>query len=124
MFSVIYDLLELLKGPRTLVPVEVINDTNHRYEILLSDGSYLYFFCNEIKYNLQYNRWWVPNKDIIQYHVFSSITNSNNDVIKKNFEDKELYVTNIYHNRGSIEKQKKYAIQALIDIITHQATNQ
>ncbi len=120
MFSVFYDILEKLKGSRTLIPLKTINDSNHRYEIQLTDGTYLYFYCNEEKYKLKYKKWYVRDKKIVIYHVFSVITNSDNEEIKKNFEDKVIYITNIYHRMGNEENRKKAAIQAFIDIIGFQ----
>lgn len=120
MLSLFYNTVEKLKGSRVLIPVETINDSDHRYEIGLTDGSYLYIYCNELKYKLKYKRWWVPNKKITIYHVFSVITNNDNEEIIKNFRDKVIYITNIYPRSGPVENRKKAAINAFIDIIGYQ----
>ncbi len=117
LISYLYDIVENYKGDRKLVPIELINNPEHRYDFRLSDGTTITIFCEEERYKLSYNKWWIKSKTISVYRVYSLPSNSVLPEIKDKFHERELIITNLWHSFASIEKQKKAAINAYIDIV-------
>jgi hypothetical protein len=119
LISAFYDFFENIKGSRTLIPINVINDPNHKYTFQLTDNTNITIHCDETRYLLTYKSPWVKNKIVSIYKVYSVITNSSTDNVKNKFENKELYISNLWHFYANTESQKKAAINAFVDLIYH-----
>ena len=119
IITYICDIYENAKGSRSLIPINVTNDPNHKYIFQLTDNSNIAIHCDEMRYELQYDAWWAKNKIVSIYRVYSVITNSVQQDIKDKFENKELFISNLWHFYANTENQKKAAINAFVDIIYH-----
>lgn len=115
------DMYETSKGMRILTPIEIINDPNHKYSFHLSDNTWLNIHCEEERYKLSYKKWWAKDKVISVYRVYAVSGTGVQPEISEKFKNKELIISNLWHSYANIEKQKKAAINAFVDIIYHYA---
>jgi hypothetical protein len=117
LLSVVFETIESGKGQRVLVPIDVINDPKHCYNLDLSDGSHISIHCDEKRYLYKSPKWYIPNRYISIYKVYPQIGYSVSKEVSDKFIDKELYIDNLYHRYTNIEQRKKAAISAFVDIV-------
>lgn len=115
----INEIIENIKGPRELVPVLSNEDTSFIAEFELIKGSKINIMCDEINYILKYSKWWILNKHITIYRVYSITNENENTEIINRFHKKELYINNLWYFFADSQNKKKAAINAFIDIVKY-----
>lgn len=118
--SFINEIIENIKGPRELISV-LSNNKNIPFvlEFELDTGSKINIVCDEINYILKYSKWWILNKHITIYRVYSITNENENTEIINRFHKKELYINNLWYFFADSQNKKKAAINAFIDIVKY-----
>lgn len=119
LISLINEYIENIKGHRELIPVLNKEDTPFVAEFELDNGSKINIVCDEINYILKYNKWWVLNKHITIYKVYSTTNENTNEQIINKFHKKEFHINNLWYFFADTQNKKKAAINAFFDIIRY-----
>lgn len=117
IFLFLLEIIEQAKGPRSLVKIHTVDDPTHHYEFKLSDSSNIIIHCSLSKFELDYHYWWMMNRYICVYKVYAVIGNNATQELKDKFHGRDFHTTDLWHRWANVEKQKKAAIAAFLDIV-------
>lgn len=81
LIGYIFVFLEWLKGNKTVIVNSFPNDNDHYLEATFN-GFSLQIFCSKQQYRRKYDRWYIPNQDRSNYHVYCKIVEEENGEVK------------------------------------------
>lgn len=116
MLSVAFLFLEKLKGKKTLHEVKLPkNALGHLVGFAVS-GYEVRIYCQKKQYKRKYDNWFVPDKNMVVYRVFSVVTNDAPERLKEACEldvDIPCQLSPFVDDEG----QKDAAILAYLDLL-------
>jgi hypothetical protein len=116
MLSVVFLFLEKLKGKKTLHEVKLPkNALGHLVGFAVS-GYEVRIYCQKKQYKRKYDNWFVRDKSMVVYRVFSVVTNDAPDRLKEACEldvDIPCQLSPFVDDEG----QKDAAILAYLDLL-------
>ncbi len=110
------EVFEQVLGPRTVIDVtqprtHLESLSGHSHE-----GYVTQVFCQELKYKVRYQRWFVPDRHYYVYKVFCTVQGKAPEALLRAFA-RECSFPLLLTEWSSSTAQKTAAIEAYLDVI-------
>jgi hypothetical protein len=110
-------VLEQLKGRKRVTERIVLSK---RFTTQLTGqsltGYEITIYCQKRHYHLQYEDWFIPNRNLYMYEVYGLVSNDAPEVLKAACQD-HVCIPELLPNVVPEDCQEKEAIQAFLDIV-------
>jgi hypothetical protein len=116
MLGALIVFLERMKGRWTLKEVKHPRNNLGRLSGFSVQGYGLEIYCHRRHYRRHYDKWFIPNKDRMAFHVFSMVSPDAPDMLQKACE-LVLDIPQFLPSYASDEAQREAAVQAYLDIL-------
>jgi hypothetical protein len=109
-------LFQCLRGPKTVIEIKRPENALGSLNGFTVRGYEIAIYCHRKEYQIQYARWYVPNRRVVTYSVFSVVSNNAPAALRKACE-LEIELPALVHNWSFDNDIRRHQVLAYLDLL-------
>jgi len=111
-------LVNQLRGPKTIIEVQRPDNALGGLRGFTVRGFEIAIYCHRREYRVMYNRWYIRNRTLFAYHVFSVVGVGAPDALRKACE-LDVHLPPLLHRWNFDSVVRRQQVNAYLDLLEH-----